>query len=237
MCTNLARLVRPSLPFISFSKPRTLHFFEDDIAPKTVIPQPSRKAFRSTSQVSTTASVTSSGVMTRSMVKAAAVNAIKQSIWIVPSQSHKIPSLDSNLPKTVNKITSHPLKQRSVADFKIHQTISQGMDDLQNQANPNFQPFGVEYHGYTSSDSSPAFPRELVTQSKTKSSNSVIMAVMVTETTNLEEQLVNMKVTLERLAKENIEKGIQIKRQSKHNEEGGKVTIRILYQRLKWQRV
>ena len=126
---------------------------------KTAIPQPSKKAIRSTSQGLTTASVTSSRVMARSMIKAAAVITIKQSIGTVPSNSRKIPSLDCNLPKGVNKITSHPLKQRSVASFKMHQIIPQGVDKLQTQANPTFQPFSVEDHGYTSSDSSPASPR------------------------------------------------------------------------------
>ena len=131
MFTNLARSVGPSLPLISFSKPRTLHSFEDDMAPKNAIPQPSRKAVRSTSQGSTTASVTSGGVMTRSMAKAAAVIAIKQSVGIVPSQSRGIPSLDSNLPEGVNKVHSHPLKQKSVAGFKMHPTMCQEVGELQ----------------------------------------------------------------------------------------------------------
>jgi len=99
-----------SLPLISFSKPRILHSLDDGMVPKTVIPQPSRKAIWSTSQGLMTASATSSGVMTRSMAKAVTVIAIKQSVEVVPLQSRKIPSLDSNLPKGVNKITSHPLK-------------------------------------------------------------------------------------------------------------------------------
>jgi len=81
------------------------------------------------------------------------VIAIKQLVGTVPSQSRKIPNLDSNLPKEVNKVTSHPLKQRSIASFKIHQTIPQGMDEPQTEANPALQPFGEEDHGYTSSDS------------------------------------------------------------------------------------
>ena len=181
MFTNLARPVGHSLPLISFSKPQTLHSLEDNMTPKTALSQPSRKAVRSTSQESTTASVTTSGVMTRSMAKAAAVIAIKQSVGIVPLQSRKIPSLDSNQPKGVNKVTSYPLKQRSVAGFKMHQIIPQGMDELQTQANPTFQPFGEEDHGYTSSDSPLALPRELVIESETESSNSVIMPAMVTE--------------------------------------------------------
>ena len=146
------------------------------MAPKTAISQPSRKAVRSTSQGSTTASVTSSGVMTRSMAKAATVIAIKQSVGTVRSHSRKIPSLDSNLPKGVNKVTLHPLKQRSVVGFKMHQTNPQGMDELQTQANPAFQPFGEEYHGYTNSNSSLTSLRELVVESETETSNSVIMS-------------------------------------------------------------
>jgi len=64
------------------------------------------------------------------MAKAATVIAIKQSVGTVPSQSHRIPSLDSNLPKGVNKATSHPLKQKSVAGFKMHPTICQEVDKL-----------------------------------------------------------------------------------------------------------
>ena len=40
------------------------------------------------------------------------------------------------------------------------------------------------------------------------------MPALVTEATNVEEQLANMKATLERLAKESLEKDAQIKRQS-----------------------
>jgi len=88
------------------------------------------------------------------------------------------------------------------------------MDEPQPQENPAFQPFGEEDHGYTSSDSSPASPRELVVESETDSSNSVIMPAMVTEVTNVEEQLANMKSTLEWLTKESLEKDAQIKRQN-----------------------
>ena len=146
----------PSLPLISFFKSQTLHFPEDDMAPKNAIPQLSRRAVRSTSQGSTTASITSSGVMTRSMAKATAVIAMKQSVRTVPSQSRKIPSLDSNLLEGVNEVTSHPLTQKSVAGFKMHPTTCQEMDELRTQANPTFEPFGKEDHGHASSDSSPA---------------------------------------------------------------------------------
>jgi len=88
------------------------------------------------------------------------------------------------------------------------------MDELQNQANTAFQSFSEEDHGYTSGDSSQASPRELVIELETESSNSVIMPAMVTEATNVEKQLVNMKATLERFAKESLGKDTQIKRQS-----------------------
>jgi len=88
------------------------------------------------------------------------------------------------------------------------------MNELQAQANAAFQPFSVEDHGYTFSDSSLASPTELVAQSETESSNSVITAVMVIEATNVEEQLTNMKAILERLVKESLEKDAQIKHQS-----------------------
>jgi len=64
------------------------------------------------------------------MAKADAMIAMKQSVGTVPSQSRKIPSLDSNLLEGVNKVTSHPLKQKSVAGFKMHPTICQEMDEL-----------------------------------------------------------------------------------------------------------
>ena len=80
------------------------------------------------------------------------------------------------------------------------------MDELRTQANPTFQPFGEEDHSYTSSNSSLASPRELVAQSETKSSNYVIMLVMVTKATNIEERLANVKATLKRLTKKSLEK-------------------------------
>ena len=42
------------------------------------------------------------------------------------------------------------------------------------------------------------------------------MPVMVTNAITLEEELTNMKVTLERLSKEREEKDAQIKRETKH---------------------
>ena len=98
------------------------------------------------------------------MAKVVDALAIKQLVWIVPSQSCKIQSLGSNLTKRVNKIASHPLKQRSVARFKMRQIISQGMDGLQARAKHTFRPFGAKGHGYTSLDSSLGSPMELVTQ-------------------------------------------------------------------------
>ena len=41
------------------------------------------------------------------------------------------------------------------------------------------------------------------------------MSVVMTDAINIEEQLANMKATIEKLAKESLEKDAQIKRQSK----------------------
>ena len=68
-------------------------------------------------------------------------------------------------------------------------------------------PFAVEDHGYTCSDFSPISPREsLFSPLETESSNTVIMLVMAIEVANVEEQLTSMIATLERLAKESLEK-------------------------------
>ena len=46
---------------------------------------------------------------------------------------------------------------------------------------------------------------------ETESSDTVIMSVMMTGATNLEEQLARMKATLDRLSKKSAEKDAQIK--------------------------
>ena len=77
------------------------------------------------------------------------------------------------------------------------------MDELQAHINPAFQPFGLEDDGYSSSNSSAAAPKESPSSHvEVKSSDTIIMSVMVTETANIEEQLASMKATLDRLSKE-----------------------------------
>ena len=100
------------------------------MAPKNAINQSSRKAIRSASQGSTTASAASGGVMTRSMTKAATTIIGEQSIVAAPSQSHKIQNLGSKVSDGVNQIASNILKQKSVVGFIMPQTISCGMDEL-----------------------------------------------------------------------------------------------------------
>ena len=73
-------LGKTSLPLISLSKVQNLHSLEDNMAPKNIISQSSKKTIQSTSQGSTTASTASGGVMTRSMIKITAATAIEQSI-------------------------------------------------------------------------------------------------------------------------------------------------------------
>ena len=173
------------------------------MAPKNAITQSSRKAVRSASQVSTTASAASGGVMTRSMTKAAG----EQSIVAVPSQSHKIQNLGSKVSDGVNQIASNVLKQKSVAGFIIPQTIPRGMDELQTHTNPAFQPFNFEDDGYSSSDASLASSKgSLFSHVKIEFSDTVIMPVMVTAATNFKEQLASMKATLDKLSKESAEK-------------------------------
>jgi len=96
------------------------------------------------------------------------------------------------------------------------QTMPRGMDELQTHTNPTFQPFGLEDGGYLSSDSSSTSSKKsLSSHAEAKSSDTVIMPVMVTEAANFEEQLASMKATLDRLSKESAEKDAQMKRQSK----------------------
>ena len=104
------------------------------MAPKNATTKSSRKAVRSASQVSTTASAASGGVMTRSMTKAAG----EQLIVAAPSQSHKIQNLGSKVSDGVNQIVSNVLKQKSVVGFIMPQTILCGMDELQTYTNLAF---------------------------------------------------------------------------------------------------
>ena len=90
------------------------------------------------------------------------------------------------------------------------------MDELQTHTNTTFQPIDLEDDGYSSSDSSAATPKESpASYAEIESPNTIIMSVMVTEVTSIEEQLASMKVTQDKLLKESVKKKAQIKRQNK----------------------
>jgi len=92
----------------------------------------------------------------------------------------------------------------------MRKTLPCELDEFHAYTNNVFQPFNEEDDDYGSSDSSPTSPRD------SQSSDSIIMPVMVTNAITLEEELTNMKVTLERLSKEREEKDAQIKRETMH---------------------
>ena len=100
------------------------------MAPKNALAQSSRKTTRSTSQVSTTTSLASGGVMSWSMAKAAATFAKKQTIVTATSQSLKITNVNSKISDGVSQITSHALKQKSFVSFNMQQTILHERDEL-----------------------------------------------------------------------------------------------------------
>ena len=98
----------------------------------------------------------------------------------------------------------------------MRKTLSCGLDEFQTYTNNVFQPVDEEDDDHTSSDSSPTSPRDsLFSQIEVKSSDAIFMSVMVTKVINLEEELINMKATLERLSKESKEKDTQIKHRNK----------------------
>ena len=104
-------------------------------------------------------------------------------------------------------------KLSSLDVFNAGKILPHGLDEFLVYTNLIFQPFGENEDHCGSSDSPPAFLRNsLFSQVEVKSSNTIVMPVMVTETANLEEQLADMKVTLHRLLKERAEKDVQIKR-------------------------
>ena len=83
-------------------KKKVLYSFEEDIAPKNVIPQPSkRKTFEFASKESTNAilllAIENTGVM-RSMTKAVASIILNQQVVTPAFQSCKNQNFDSNLP-------------------------------------------------------------------------------------------------------------------------------------------
>jgi len=200
------------MPLISFPNIQTLYSSKSIVAPKNGVPQSSRKATRSTSQGSTAASTASGGVVARSIAKAAAITAIEQPVVTVPSNSHKIQNFNSKVSHGVDPSATQALKQKSIVVFNIPQIIPRGIEELQAHINPTFQPFGLEDDGYSSSKSFTATPKESPSSHvEVKSSDTVVMLVMVTEAANIEEQLASMKATLDRFSKESAEKDAQIK--------------------------
>jgi len=179
------------------------------MAPKNAVAQSSRKATRSTSQGSTTVSAASNGVKTKSMAKVAASSAREQAVVIAVSQSRKSTNGDSKIADEVSQIASHSLKQKSIVGYNMPQTISRGMDELQTHTNLTFQPIDLEDYGYSSSASSLLSSKEsLLLHDEVESSNTIIMPVMLTEVTNIEEQLGSMKATRGKLLKEIVEKNV-----------------------------
>jgi len=83
---------------------------KNDIAPKNVIPQSSRKSTQSISQGSATISATSGGVVTISMAKVVAVTIIEQLVVPVLLQSCKIQNFSPKVPNGVDQTTAHDLK-------------------------------------------------------------------------------------------------------------------------------
>jgi len=106
------------------------------------------------------------------------------------SQSRKKTNGDSKIADGVSQIASYPLKQKSAAGSNMPQTIPCRMDELQTHTNTTFQPIDLEDDGYSSSDSSTATPKESpASYAEIESPNTIIMSVMVTELTSIEEQL------------------------------------------------
>ena len=96
------------------------------------------------------------------------------------------------------------------------QTIPCRMDELQTHSNTTFQPIDLEYDGYSNGASPlPSLRKSLLSHVEIESPNTIIISIMVTEATNIEEQLASMKATMDRLLKESAEKDSQIKRQSR----------------------
>jgi len=95
------------------------------------------------------------------------------------------------------------------------QAIPRGMDELQTHTKPAFPRFNCEDDGYSSSYSFLASSKgSFSSHAEAESFDTVIMPVMMTGTTNFEEQLTSMKATLDRLSKESAKKDAQIKCQT-----------------------
>ena len=189
------------------------------MAPKNAL---KKKTIESTSEGSAKANIASNNrstrAMTRSMTKVAASITLKQQAVAPTLQSRKTQNFGFNLlADGVNQTACLPnLKLKTLAIFNIKKALPCGIEKFQTYINPIFQPISEEDDDYGSSSSSPTSSRDSVfSQVEVESSDTVIMPVMVTETVNLEEQLADMKATLDRLSKENAKKDAQIKRQSK----------------------
>ena len=98
----------------------------------------------------------------------------------------------------------------------MRKTLPCRLDEFQVYTSPVFQPFDEKDDDYGTSNSLPISLRDsFFSHVEVESSDTGIIPAMVTETTNLEEELANIKATLERLSKESKEKDAQIKRQNK----------------------
>ena len=189
------------------------------MAPKNAL---KKETIESTSEGSANANIASDNrstkAMIRSMTEAAASITLKQQVVAPTLQSRKTQNFGFNLPADgVDQIACLPnLKLKTLAIFNIKEVLPCGLEKFQTYINPVFQSISEEDDDYGSSDSSPTSSRDsLFSHVEVESSDTVIMPVMVTKAINLDEQLADMKATLDRLSKENAKKDAQIKRQSK----------------------
>jgi len=126
--------------------------------------------------------------MTWSVAKAAVTSTTQQAVVTATPQSCKKTNGDSKIADGVSQIASHPLKQKSVAGSNMPQTIPRRMDELQTHTNTTFQPMDLEHDGY-SSGASPLLSsrKSLLSHAQIESPNTIIMSVMVTVVTSIEE--------------------------------------------------
>jgi len=98
----------------------------------------------------------------------------------------------------------------------MRENLPHTLDEFQVYTDPIFQNFCKEDDDYGSNNSPSESPRDsLFSQFEVESSKTILGPVMVIQASNLEEELVNMKATLERLSKESEENDVQIKHQNK----------------------
>ena len=130
----------------------------------------------------------STRVVTRSMAKAAAATATKRTVAVASLHSD---NTGSNINDGVGKsLLVDPLKEKSTSTLKMKQQ----------------SPF-LEVEDYYSNDSPASPPNKVVfPQSEAELSQIVIMPAMMIGVVNLEEELVSMEATLERLSKESAKK-------------------------------